>query len=165
MTVKMDGITVRPYEQDDADGLWTLKQSFELELGQKDEEKGERYEAKLTEEYRRGYLSWVADCIERDDGCLIVAEDDELIGYAFVLPESLSFIWDAAVLNELYLSSEYRGTDAATMLITAALDHAREQTLPLDRMLLDVDPANERARAFYETFGFEPWAEMIGREL
>jgi ribosomal protein S18 acetylase RimI-like enzyme len=159
-------VNVRPYNRSDDDDLWTLKQAFELELGTKDDEKAAKYENKLTDEYREQYLSWVADCVESDPGCLLVAErDGGLIGYAFVLPEDFSFIWDAAVLNELYLDPDYRGTDVATTLVTNAFDHARTQSLPLDRILLDVDPANERARAFYEKIGFETWAEMIGYEL
>lgn len=159
-------VNVRPYNRSDDDDLWTLKRAFELELGTKDDEKKAKYENKLTDEYRDRYLSWVADCVESDSGCLLVAESDgELVGYAFVLPEDFAFIWDAAVLNELYLDPDYRGTDMATTLVTNAFDHARTQSLPLDRILLDVDPENERARAFYEKIGFETWAEMIGYEL
>lgn len=170
-------MNIRPYDRHDADALWNLKRAFERELGAKDDEKTAKYENKLTDEYRERYLSWVMDCVERDPGCLVVAEgeggnDNEngdigsaLVGYAFVLPEDFAFIWDAAVLNELYLEPGYRGTDVATTLVTDAFDHARTQSLPLDRILLDVDPKNERACAFYEKMGFEPWAEMIGRDL
>ena len=161
-------MNVRPYEQSDADALWDLKRAFERELGSKDDEKATKYENKLTDEYRERYLSWVTDCVERDPGCLVVTEDEsdnEIIGYAFVLPEDFAFIWDAAVLNELYLEPDFRGTDVATTLVTDAFDHARTQSLPLNRILLDVDPENERARAFYEKIGFEPWAGMIGRDL
>jgi len=45
------------------------------------------------------------------------------------------------------------------------LSVARDQSLPLDRLVLDVDPDNERARAFYDRWGFEPWGEMVAREL
>ena len=162
-------MNVRPYDQRDADALWDLKRAFERELGAKDDKKATKYENKLTDEYRERYLSWVTDCVERDPGCLVVAANEdaagELIGYAFVLPEDFAFIWDAAVLNELYLKPDYRGSDVATTLVTDAFDHARTQSLPLDRILLDVDPANERARAFYEKMGFEPWAEMVGYDL
>ncbi|QZP37594.1 GNAT family N-acetyltransferase [Halobaculum magnesiiphilum] len=88
-----------------------------------------------------------------------------LAGYVFVLPESLSFVWDAAVLNEVYVRPEYRGTGVADDLMEAALSTAREQDLPLDRMVLDVDRENERAQAFYERYGFEHWGEMVARDL
>jgi ribosomal protein S18 acetylase RimI-like enzyme len=32
-------------------------------------------------------------------------------------------------------------------------------------MVLDVDPNNDRAKAFYERHGFEPWGEMVARSL
>ena len=83
----------------------------------------------------------------------------------FVLPASLSHIWDAAVLNEVFVREADRGTGVADDLLAAALSVARGQNLPLDRLVLDVDPDNERARAFYERWGFEPWGEILAREL
>jgi RimJ/RimL family protein N-acetyltransferase len=47
----------------------------------------------------------------------------------------------------------------------AALDCARAQDPPLDRLVLDVDRENDRARAFYDRWGFEHWGEMIARPL
>jgi RimJ/RimL family protein N-acetyltransferase len=62
-------------------------------------------------------------------------------------------------------SSSHRGTDVADDLIEAALDFARDQDLPLDRIVLDVDPDNERAAAFYDRWRFEPWGEVVARPL
>ncbi|WP_129113232.1 GNAT family N-acetyltransferase [Halegenticoccus tardaugens] len=160
--------TVRPYESTDADALWECKRAFELGLGDGTggDDKREAYEAKLTERYRERYLAWVDRCVEEDDRCVTVAAAaDGLAGYAFVLPESMAFVWDAAVLNEIYVADEYRGTGLADELLTAALDVARGQDLPLDRMVLDVDAANDRARAFYRRHGFDHWGEMVAREL
>jgi ribosomal protein S18 acetylase RimI-like enzyme len=81
------------------------------------------------------------------------------------LPERLAFVWDAAVVNELYVAADWRGTGVADALLATALEFAREQDLPLERVLLDVDPENERAAAFYERHGFEPWGEVVAREL
>jgi ribosomal protein S18 acetylase RimI-like enzyme len=47
----------------------------------------------------------------------------------------------------------------------AAIDCARGQDLPLDRMVLDVDRENDRAQAFYDRYGFEHWGEMVARDL
>ena len=49
--------------------------------------------------------------------------------------------------------------------LKAALAHAHEQDLPLDRVVLDVDRENERARAFYERHGFDHWGEMVSLDL
>lgn len=158
---------VRPYRSSDTDELWELKRAFELELGSGgDGTKARTYEEKLTEQYRDRYLSWVQRCVEENDLCVQVADGDEgLVGYVFVLPESLAHIWDGAVLNELFVVEHARGTGLGNELVEAAIAVAREQSLPLDRLLLDVDESNERARAFYERHGFEHWGEMVSRPL
>ncbi len=158
----------RPYREQDADDLWALKRGFELELGAStgDDGKAKTYEGKLDETYRAEYLAWVERCVGENSHAVQVAErDGGLVGYLFVLPESLAYIWDAAVLNELYVDPEYRGTDVGDGLMDAALAFARDQSLPLDRMVLDVDRENDRAQAFYERWGFDHWGEMAAREL
>ena len=162
---------VRPYDPDTDDGnLWELKQAFERELGGDtgDEQKAKQYESKLTDKYRDRYLSWVGRCVDEEPQTVHVVEgdhDDALVGYVFVLPSSLSMIWDAAVLNEVYVDPAYRGSSVADKLMAAAISHCREQSLPLDRLVLDVDADNERAQAFYERHGFEHWGELVARPI
>ncbi|AKU08440.1 MULTISPECIES: GNAT family N-acetyltransferase [Haloferax] len=192
MSETPDGVEVRPYEPGDAAAFWELKRGFELGIGEGTggDDKLTTYEAKLTDDYRERYLSWVERCASDDPGCVVVAEavsgggdgdggvesdgddgDDDrgddatLVGYAFALPEEMTFIWDAAVLNELFLDADYRGTGVADELMEAVLDHARSQDLPLDRIVLDVDEANDRARAFYDRYGFDHWGELVARDL
>jgi ribosomal protein S18 acetylase RimI-like enzyme len=173
---------IRPYEPGDEAGLWDCKRAFELGLGAGTggDEKGAKYEGKLDETYRAEWFEWVERCVDSDPRCVTVAvaesadaeaadaerdDADEVVGYAFVLPESHRFIWDAAVLNELYLAPEHRGTGVADDLMAAAVSLARDQDLPLDRLVLDVDRENDRAQAFYERHGFDHWGEMVAREL
>ncbi|WP_435359256.1 GNAT family N-acetyltransferase [Haloarchaeobius sp. DFWS5] len=159
----------RPYDPDtDSEALWSLKRGFELGLGTGTggDEKQSLYEEKLTDDYRADWLDWVGRCVADDERCVTVAEDDgDLVGYVFVLPERLAFVWDAAVLNELYVAPDYRGTDLADDLMAAAVDLARDQSLPLDRLVLDVDRENARAKAFYDRHGFDHWGEMVARKL
>ncbi|MEF8906731.1 MAG: GNAT family N-acetyltransferase [Haloarculaceae archaeon] len=171
---------VRLYREDDRESLWDLKRGFERALGSGTggDAKQARYEAKLDAEYREGYLEWVERCVAEQPRAVQVAErgggrggdddgedDSTLAGYVFVLPESLTYIWDAAVVNELFVRDSYRGTGLADDLMEAALVVAREQDTPLERVVLDVDPDNERARAFYDRWGFEPWGEILARSL
>lgn len=159
---------IRPYERStDTEALWELKVAFETELGSAGtDEKQAEYEAKLTDDYRDRYLEWVGDCVAEHPRCVQVAvEDDTVIGYVFVLPESCAYIWDGAVLNEIYVTDHHRGTGVADELLRAGIDAASDQTLPIDRLLLDVDRENERGFAFYERHGFEHWGEMLAREL
>ena len=160
---------LRPYDPAaDRDGLWALKAAFERGLADATggEAKQAAYEAKLTDAYRARYLDWVDRCVAETADCVTVADAGSgLVGYGFVLPDSLAMVWDAAVLNELYVRPARRGTGLADDLLEAALDAARGQDLPLDRLVLDVDPGNERARAFYDRHGFDPWGELVAREL
>jgi len=160
---------VRPYDAvRDRDALWELKREFELGLGEGtgEDDKKDRYDAKLTDDYREEYLEWVDRCTTDDERCLTVADDgDDLAGYVFVLPERLAMIWDAAVLNEIYVHPEHRGAGVADDLMAAALDLAADQDLPLDRIVLDVDRENDRAKAFYRRYDFEHWGEMVARKL
>ncbi|KZN25798.1 GNAT family acetyltransferase [Haladaptatus sp. R4] len=159
---------IRPYEPSDADEFWALKRAFELGLGSGTggDNKADLYEGKLTDEYRERYLDWVAWCVNRDGRCVTVADaGDELAGYVFVLPDELAFIWDAAILNEVFVRPDHRGTGVADELMDAAVALADDQNLPLDRLVLDVDRENDRAGAFYERHGFDHWGEMVAKEL
>jgi len=163
-----EGTTVRPYAGEEAGALWGLKRGFELGLGSATggDEKQATYEGKLTEEYRASWLDWAERCVDEDERCVhLGVADGRPVGYVFVLPESLSFVWDAAVLNEIYVHPDCRGSGLADDLMEAAVGFARDQTLPLDRLVLDVDRENDRARAFYERHGFDHWGEMVAREL
>lgn len=181
-----EAVTLRPYNPDDeADrqALWTLKTAFETGLGTGTggDEKAEKYAAKLDETYRERWLAWVDRCVDDEKRCVLLADaegdaadgkesdaaatETAVIGYLFLLPERLAFIWDAAVVNELYVVPEWRGEGVADGLMDSAVAVAREQDLPLDRLLLDVDPDNGRAYSFYERHGFEQWGEIVAREL
>lgn len=152
----------------DADGLWQLKEAFERELGSEsgDDATAERYDQKITAGYRDRYLEWVERCVEETPECLAVAESSQgLVGYVFILPESFAMIWDAAVLNEIFVIPKYRGNRVADELIERGLEVARNQELPMNRCILDVDPTNPRARRFYERHGFEPWGELVAKPL
>jgi len=167
--------TLRPYDPaTDAEGLYDCKRAFERGLGENTggDEKASVYEGKLTDDYRDRWLAWVGRCVDDDERCVTVAVaegsesgEEEVVGYVFVLPERLTMIWDAAVINELYVAPAHRGTGVADDLMAAAVDLAADQSLPLDRIVFDVDPANERARAFYDRHGFEPWGEMLARAV
>lgn len=162
-------MNVRPYSVDrDRSDLWSLKRAFETELGGEtgDDQKRAAYEGKLTDAYRDRYLAWVDRCVEDDPRCVTVVErDGALVGYVFVLPERLAMIWDAAVLNEVYVRPADRGSGVADGLLDAAVAFARDQDLPLDRLVLDVDRDNERAQAFYDRHGFVHWGEMVARPI
>ena len=159
---------IRPYRPtEDRETLWQLKRGFELTLGTATggPEKGEIYREKLDAAYRERYLDWVGECVAAESCVFLAEREGEACGYAFLLPERLAMIWDAAVLNELYVEPEARGTGIADDLMAAVIEAAGEQSLPIERIVLDVDADNGRARAFYDRFGFESWGELVTRPL
>ncbi|MFB6188096.1 MAG: N-acetyltransferase family protein, partial [Halobacteriaceae archaeon] len=109
---------------------------------------------------------WVEFCSAKNSKCVQLAEvDNNIVGYGFLLPESLTLIWDAAVINEIYVTEPHRGTEIADALLEELLATAKNQQLPIQRVVLDVDQSNERARRFYEQHGFEHWGEMVAKDL
>ncbi|WP_114576634.1 GNAT family N-acetyltransferase [Saliphagus sp. LR7] len=169
MTTSPESPEIRPYDPEtDPEELWDLKQAFERALGTGTggAEKERTYEDKLTTDYREGYLEWVARCLDAEREAVIVAAGEEgLVGYVFVLPDSFSYVWDAAVLNEFFVAEPERGTGLADRLMERAVAVVESQDLPLERLVLDVDPDNERAGAFYKRHGFEPWGELVARPI
>ena len=164
-------MNVRSYQTADAEVLWEMKQAFETGLGEAGgEAKAAAYDEKLTDSYRTRWLGWVDECVAENPRTVLLGEleaDGEPVvgGYVFLLPESLAFVWDAAVLNEIYVRPRFRGCGLADELVAAATAVAREQSLPIDRLVLDVDRENDRARAFYDRHGFDHWGEMVARPL
>lgn len=159
---------VRPYRPTDSDGFWELKRGYELSLATRTggDAKEAAYRDKLDTDYRAGYFEWVRRCVDENPRTVQVAErGGDLVGYVFLLPESLTHVWDAAVLNEIFVVEPYRGTEVADDLMEAALTVAREQEPPIDRLLLDVDPDNDRASAFYDRWGFEHWGDLVVRDM
>lgn len=169
MSTASDPPEIRPYDPTtDRKEFWELKRAFERTLGAGTggEEKERVYQEKLTDDYRAGYLEWVQRCVDEcPETVTVAAREEDLVGYVFVLPDSLSYIWDAAVLNELFVVEGARGTGLADRLMERAVAVADDQELPIDRLVLDVDADNGRARAFYERHGFEPWGGMVARSL
>ncbi|ELZ37397.1 GCN5-related N-acetyltransferase [Halorubrum saccharovorum DSM 1137] len=70
---------------------------------------------------------------------------------------------DRLVVGDIYVDEPYRGTGLASRLIERAAADAREQDC--GELRLDVDVDNERARAFYEKQGFEPYREQLTRDV
>ncbi|MFC7136869.1 GNAT family N-acetyltransferase [Halobaculum litoreum] len=61
---------------------------------------------------------------------------------------------DRLVIDDLYVRELYRGGDLARDLVGRAASYAEAADCP--QVALGVDTDNERARAFYDSLGFEP---------
>lgn len=85
---------------------------------------------------------------------LALADDNTTAGFLQLYPgfSSLSMAptW---VLNDLYVSENYRGNKIATQLIEAA--HAYARSTGAVSISLETQPDNKKAQALYEKFGYE----------
>ncbi|WP_050033006.1 GNAT family N-acetyltransferase [Halorubrum halophilum] len=70
---------------------------------------------------------------------------------------------DRLVVGDIYVAEPYRGTGIGGRLMERAAVDAREQDCGALR--LDVDVDNDRAMAFYEKQGFEPYRKQMTREV
>jgi ribosomal protein S18 acetylase RimI-like enzyme len=85
----------------------------------------------------------------------VVTDNDAIIGYCKIGPVTFPGEWsDSAVeLHQLYILGEYHGAGLASVLMDWALDRARSRGA--SEMILSVFVDNQRARRFYERYGFE----------
>lgn len=103
---------------------------------------------------REGYRGWVA--VEDYDGATLAATDGDLVGFVLtdVEPSPVPFDQpDRLVVCDLYVAEQYRGTGLADRLFERVKRRARERDC--EQLRLEVDADNERAMAFYESWGFE----------
>ena len=86
----------------------------------------------------------------------IAVDDGELVGYAAASVESSAPVFaagDRLHVGELYVREPYRGGGVAGDLLDRVEETAAARGC--ERVTLDVDVGNERARAFYEKRGFD----------
>ncbi|WP_096393662.1 N-acetyltransferase [Halorubrum trapanicum] len=70
---------------------------------------------------------------------------------------------DRLVVGDIYVDESYRGSGLADRLLERAAVDARERDC--GELRLDVDVDNERAAAFYEKRGFEPYRNQLTRDV
>ena len=118
-----------------------------------------------------GNRGWVAVTAADDSGVdpatvPIMHTDLELTGLVLTSTDECPDPFDRPdrlVVGELYVAAAYRGTGLADRLIERAAVDAREQNCA--ELRLDVDIDNERALAFYEKQGFEPYRKQLTRSV
>jgi GNAT superfamily N-acetyltransferase len=97
-----------------------------------------------------------ADRLDDDEAATWVALDGgDLVGYAAASVESSAPVFaagDRLHVGELYVREPYRGEGVAGNLLDRVEETAAARGC--ERVTLDVDVGNERARAFYEKRGF-----------
>ncbi|MEO7455929.1 MAG: GNAT family N-acetyltransferase [Gemmatimonadaceae bacterium] len=85
--------------------------------------------------------------------------DEQAVGFAHLYPcfSSVSLA-PIVILNDLYVSPEWRRTNVARCLIAAIIEHSAQ--LGAVRLELATQLSNEPARRLYGSLGFEPDLEF-----
>jgi GNAT superfamily N-acetyltransferase len=114
---------------------------------------------RLESESHRAWVAVDAEEAESSSGERIIADGDvELAGFVTTDLDEAPTVFDRPdrlIVGDIYVREPYRGTSLTRDLIDRAAERARETGC--EKLALDVDVDNERAVAFYETLGFEPY--------
>jgi GNAT superfamily N-acetyltransferase len=97
-----------------------------------------------------------------NDGVDIADGDGELAGFVTTEIDEPPTVFDRPVrlcVGDIYVREPNRGDGLARALIDRAAERARETDCA--ELALDVDVDNERATAFYEKLGFEPYRRQL----
>lgn len=92
----------------------------------------------------------------------IAAGDGTLVGFVTTNLESAPTVFDRPdrlMIGDFYVDESHRGTGLARDLFDRAVARANE--LDCEQLTLNVDVGNERAQAFYEKVGFEPYRRQL----
>ena len=81
-----------------------------------------------------------------------VFDGDDLVGISTFVPETMEKVKHRAHLMAVYVKPDARGKGASRALFDCLIESARREVLQLH---LVVTTHNERARRFYEHFGFQ----------
>jgi ribosomal-protein-alanine N-acetyltransferase len=124
--------SVRPVQPSDIDGILAIERAGFGEWA---------WDRKLFAEY-------AATC---GDLFLVVERGDKVVGYAITCI-TRRLLRARAELVSIAVSPSMRGKGAAKVLMSSVFRRLRSRGIP--RIALTVKETNERARAFYEKYGF-----------
>jgi len=102
-----------------------------------------------------GVEDWRADLADPASGFRIAETDGDVVGYVKLGPNKLPVDTGrpAILLDQLYVAKEHHGAGIARELMDWAIDEARRRGA--EELYLTVFIDNDRARRFYDRYGFE----------
>jgi GNAT superfamily N-acetyltransferase len=116
---------------------------------------------RIDEAVGRDYLAILLARVEKNDGRIFVAEQDNRpIGWVvFVVEDAPIYVVEeerrCGFVCELYVEEEWRGVGLGRRLVEACAEETRARGLKVLR--IGVVARNERARKAYAAMGFEPY--------
>jgi len=105
---------------------------------------------------------WLAVEGTVDDPDAIAGSSADLGGFVAIERQTASPVFDRpdrVVIDDLYVRERHRGGGLAREFVDLAVDHADAHDC--GEVTLDADVDNERAIAFYEKLGFEPYRQTM----
>lgn len=118
---------------------------------------GHLYRPEDLEAFRSSFAisDWEAQLGSRDFGFRIAEVDGQPVGYVKLGPLKLAIepSGPALLLDQLYVLGEHHGSGIAQRLMDWAINEARSRGA--EELYLSVYVDNDRARRFYDRYGFE----------
>ncbi|AGN02512.1 GCN5-like N-acetyltransferase [Salinarchaeum sp. Harcht-Bsk1] len=105
---------------------------------------------------------WIAVEGTPEDPDAIAEESADLAGFVAIERQTASPVFDRpdrVVVDDLYVRERHRGTGLARELVDLGV--AEADAHDCDEVTLEVDVDNDRAIAFYEKLGFEPYRQTM----
>lgn len=101
------------------------------------------------------YASFISTQLEDPDKSVLVADDGDVIGYAYAAVEGDDYMalrGPAGVLHDVIVDPEHRGRGVGRLLIDATLEFFRSRGV--QRVVLSTAERNEAAQRFFASMGF-----------
>lgn len=86
---------------------------------------------------------------------LVLVENDELIGYAYIGPFHRRSAYRSTVECTIYLHPEYCGGGRGKRLFAALLERVQQLTRPVHSIIACLGLPNDASAALHERFGFK----------
>ena len=105
---------------------------------------------------------WIALVDPEDEAAPLEEVDAEFAGWINAGQEPTDEYLDSSerlFIGNLYVAPAYRGTGLVDELVERAMQYAREEGC--GKFSLGVEATNERAKAYYEKLGFEPYGQTM----
>lgn len=123
------------------------------------------YESAIRVESNRTAIRQILAAHQATDGLLVARADDEIVGFVTFTIESGTFDLDVTrgLLSNIWVEPTHRDRGIGTRLLEATETRLAERGADVCR--LEVMAANEDARRFYRSHGFETRRVTMDRSL
>ncbi len=112
------------------------------------------------------YKEFISGFIEKGNGAIFIAEEDEAVGYCLVFIKDNIPIFKVKKLgyaSDLFVKKEFRGKGISSKLVEEALKWFKEKGLK--HISLQTYCSNDKARSIYKKMGFFEYKVEMRKKL